>query len=186
MKLTVTKTPLDGVVLIDTHYVHDERGFFIESWHQRDYAAAGLPMTFVQDNHSRSQRGVLRGLHYQNLSAPLGKLIRCTAGTIFDVAVDLRAGSPTFGHWTAAELSSDNKRQIYIPPGFAHGFQALSDAEVQYKQTGFYTLEAEGTIAWDDPDVGVAWPLPNPTLSARDRRGTTLREYMTQPAFRYE
>src|SRR5262249_43555489 len=135
MQITVTKTPLDGVVLIDTKYFKDERGFFIESWHQRDYAAAGLSMTFVQDGHSRSPRGVLRGLHYQDMTAPMGKLLRCTVGEIFDVAVDLRVGSPTFGRWMSVVLSADNKRQIYIPAGFAHGFQATSDVvEVQYRQ----------------------------------------------------
>jgi dTDP-4-dehydrorhamnose 3,5-epimerase len=186
MKLTVTPTPLDGVLLIDTAYVQDARGFFLESYHQRDYAAAGLTRTFVQDNHSRSEQGVLRGLHYQDLTAPLDKLVRCTLGAIFDVAVDLRVGSPTFGRWTAIELSQENKRQIYIPAGFAHGFQALSEsAEVQYKQTGFYHHEAEGTIAWNDPDLAIAWPLGEPTLSARDQRGASLRDYAAHPAFRY-
>src|SRR5438105_4695295 len=144
MKITVTKTPLDGVMLIDTPYFQDERGFFIESWHQRDYAQAGLPVVFVQDGHSRSLRGVLRGLHYQDMTAPMGKLLRCTIGTIFDVAVDLRVGSPTFGRWFGVELSAETKRQIYIPAGFAHGFQAIADVvEVQYKQTGFYTPASE-------------------------------------------
>src|ERR1051326_4697796 len=144
MKITVTKTPLEGVVLIDTPFSKDERGFFIESWHQRDYADAGLPMTFVQDGHSRSPRGVLRGMHYQDMTAPMGKLLRCTVGTIFDVAVDLRVGSPTFGKWFGVELSADTKRQIYIPAGFAHGFQATSEEiEVQYKQTGFSTPPAQ-------------------------------------------
>jgi dTDP-4-dehydrorhamnose 3,5-epimerase len=185
MKLTVTKTLLEGVVLIDTQYVQDERGFFIETWHQRDYALAGLPMTFVQDNHSRSSRGVLRGLHYQDERAPLGKLIRCTVGEIFDVAVDLRVGAPTFGQWMSAELSVANKRQIYVPPGFAHGFQALSEfADVQYRQTAFYTPEAEHTIAWDDPDIAVAWPIVPPILSRRDQQGQALRDYRESPAFR--
>lgn len=186
MKITVTKTPLDGVVLVDTKFFQDERGFFIESWHQRDYAEAGLAMTFVQDGHSRSPRGVLRGMHYQDMTAPMGKLLRCTVGEIFDVAVDLRVGSPTFGKWFSVELTAANKTQIYIPAGFAHGFQALGDVvEVQYRQTGFYTPSSEGTLAWNDPDVGIAWPIPNPTLSGRDQKGMTLKQYLQKPAFRF-
>lgn len=186
MKITVTRTPLDGVVLIDTKYFQDDRGFFIESWHQRDYAEAGLTMTFVQDGHSRSPRGVLRGMHYQDMTAPMGKLLRCTLGEIFDVAVDLRVGSPTFGRWFGVELTAGDKRQIYIPAGFAHGFQALTEfVEVQYRQTGFYTPPSEGTLAWNDPDVGIPWPIPDPTLSARDRKGMTLQQYLQKPAFRY-
>jgi dTDP-4-dehydrorhamnose 3,5-epimerase len=185
MKITVTKTALDGVVLIDTAFFQDERGFFIESWHQRDYASHGLDMTFVQDGHSRSPRGVLRGLHYQDMTAPMGKLLRCTIGTIFDVAVDLRVGSPTFGKYVGVELSADNKRQIYIPAGFAHGFQAVADVvEVQYKQTGFYTPSSEGTLSWNDPEVNIQWPIPNPQLSARDQKGMTLKQYLEKPAFR--
>ncbi|OFW05503.1 MAG: dTDP-4-dehydrorhamnose 3,5-epimerase [Acidobacteria bacterium RIFCSPLOWO2_02_FULL_67_36] len=185
MKITVTETPLSGVVLVDTHYFHDDRGFFIESWHRRDYADAGLTMTFVQEGHSRSGRGVLRGLHYQDMTAPMGKLVRCTLGRIIDVAVDLRVGSRTFGKWTSVELTAENKRQIYVPEGFAHAFQTLSDvAEVQYKQTGFYTPSSEGTLAWNDPDVGIEWPLPDPILSERDKRGMSLKQYLEKPAFR--
>ena len=186
MKITVTETPLSGVVLVDTHYFHDDRGFFIESWHRRDYADAGLTMTFVQEGHSRSGRGVLRGLHYQDMTAPMGKLVRCTLGRILDVAVDLRVGSRTFGNGTSVELTAENKRQIYVPEGFAHAFQTLSDvAEVQYKQTGFYTPSSEGTIAWNDPDVGIEWPLPDPLLSERDKRGMSLKQYLEKPAFTY-
>jgi dTDP-4-dehydrorhamnose 3,5-epimerase len=186
MQVTVTRTSLEGVVLIDIPFFQDDRGFFIETWHQREFAAAGLTMTFVQENHSRSQRGVLRGLHYQDGTAPLGKLIRCTYGEVFDVAVDIRAGSPTFGQWVSVELSAGNKRQIYVPPGFAHGFQAVSDAaEIQYKQTAFYTPEAEGTIAWNDSDLAISWPIATPTLSARDRKGLSLEDYLRQPAFHY-
>src|SRR5260221_1686802 len=186
MKLTVTDTPLSGVVLIDTKFFQDDRGFFIESWHQRDYAEAGLTMPCVQEGHSRSARGVLRGLHYQDTTAPMGKLVRCTVGRILDVAVDLRVGSPTFGKWFGVELTADHKRQIYVPEGFAHGFQALSDVvEVQYKQTGFYTPSSEGTVSWNDPDIGVEWPIPDPVLSDRDRRGTSLKAYQENPAFRY-
>jgi len=186
MKITITETPLSGVVLIDTHYFQDDRGFFIETWHQRDYAQAGLTMNFVQEGHSRSGRGVLRGLHYQDMTAPMGKLLRCTVGRIFDVAVDLRVGSPTFGKWVSVELTADNKRQIYIPEGFAHAFQALSDVvEVQYGQTGFYTPSSEGTIAWNDPDLGIEWPIADAVLSERDKRGTSLKQYLEKPAFTY-
>ena len=186
MKITVTKTALEGVVLIDTKYFQDDRGFFIESWHQRDFADAGLTMTFVQEGHSRSARGVLRGLHYQDMTAPMGKLVRCTVGSILDVAVDLRVGSPTFGKWVGVELTADNKRQIYVPEGFAHGFQALSEVvEVQYKQTGFYTPSSEGSVAWNDPDIGVEWPIADPTLSDRDKRANSLKAYQEKPAFKY-
>jgi len=186
MKITVTKTALEGVVLIDTKYFQDDRGFFIESWHQRDFADAGLTMTFVQEGHSRSARGVLRGLHYQDMTAPMGKLVRCTVGSILDVAVDLRVGSPTFGKWVGVELTADNKRQIYVPEGFAHGFQALSEVvEVQYKQTGFYTPSSEGSVAWNDPDIGVEWPIAEPTLSDRDKRANSLKAYQEKPAFKY-
>ncbi len=184
MKPRVTSTPLSGVVILDFHSFDDERGFFFEPWHARDFAAAGLDLQFVQEGHSRSVRRVLRGLHYQDMTAPMGKLVRCTVGSIFDAVVDLRAGSPTCGQWFAVELTAANRRQLYIPPGFGHGFQALSDvAEVQYKQTGYYTPASEGTIAWNDPDVGVEWPLPDPIVSDRDKRGTPLQEYLKSPAF---
>ncbi len=184
MKTTLTTTPLKDLVVIDIDYFEDERGFFIESWHQRDFAAAGLDLTFVQEGHSRSGKGVLRGLHYQDTTAPMAKLLRCTVGRIFDVAVDLRMSSPTFGKWLGVELSAENKRQIYVPVGFAHGFATLSDvAEVQYKQTGFYTPPSEGGIRWNDPDVGVDWPIKDPTLSERDRTSQSLAEYRTSPAF---
>jgi dTDP-4-dehydrorhamnose 3,5-epimerase len=184
VKVRVSQTPLSGVVLIDIDYFKDERGFFIESWHERDFAAAGLDLRFFQEGHSRSGHRVLRGLHYQDMTAPMGKLLRCTVGSVFDVAVDLRASSPTFGQHFATELSADNKRQIYIPPGFAHGFQVVSDvAEVQYKQTGFYTPSSEGSIAWNDPDVAIPWPVPDPILSDKDKRAVRLKEYALHPAF---
>ena len=185
MKITVTPTALEGVVLIDTPFAEDARGFFLESWNERDFSAAGLSMHFVQDNHSRSPRGVIRGLHYQDMRAPMGKLVRCTLGAVFDVAVDLRAGSPTCGKWVSVELTAANKRQIYVPAGFAHGFQALSEmVEVQYKQTEFYRPETEGSVAWNDPDLAIAWPIPNPTLSARDAKAASFKEYLARPAFR--
>ncbi len=188
MKITVTDTPLAGVLLIDTPFNYDDRGFFLEAWHAGDYEAAGLGVPFLQDNHSRSQRGVLRGLHFQDMRAPLAKLVRCTAGSIFDVAVDLRAGSPTFGRWFGTELTARDARQLFVPVGFAHGFQALTDiVEVQYKQTGYYAPEAETSIAWNDPEIGVAWPLDAPLLSERDRaRSISLRQYAQSPAFAYQ
>jgi dTDP-4-dehydrorhamnose 3,5-epimerase len=172
------------VVLLDIDYFKDARGFFIEPWHQRDFAEAGLDLQFLQEGHSRSAARVLRGLHYQNMTAPMGKLLRCTLGSIFDVAVDLRRSSPTFGGHVGVELSADSMRQIYIPPGFAHGFQVLSDvAEVQYKQTAFYTPASEGTISWNDPEIGIKWPVADPILSERDKRGQSLQEYAKNAAF---
>ena len=184
MKTTLTTTPLEDLVLIDIDYFEDGRGFFIESWHQRDFAAAGLDQTFVQEGHSRSGKGVLRGLHYQDMTAPMAKLLRCTVGRIFDVAVDLRMSSSTFGQCFGVELSAENKRQIYVPVGFAHGFATLSDvAEVQYKQTGFYAPASEGGIRWNDPDVRVDWPIKDPILSERDRNSQSLAAYRKNPVF---
>ena len=186
MDISVTKTKLEGVVLIDTDFFRDERGFFIEAWHAERYREHGLPDSFVQDNHSRSARKVLRGLHYQDMTAPMGKLVRCTAGAILDVAVDLRAGSPTLGQWVSAELTADSMRQIWVPDGFAHGFATLSEfAEVQYKCTGLYTPSSEGSIAWNDPDVSVEWPFDDPVLSPRDQAGASLKQYLEDPAFHY-
>lgn len=186
MKPRLIETSLKDLVLVEIDYCQDERGFFIESWHKRDFAAAGLDLKFVQENHSRSGRDVLRGMHYQDMTAPMGKLLRCTAGAIFDVAVDLRVGSPTFGKWFGVELTAENKKQIYVPIGFAHGFLTLSNAaEVQYKQTGFYTPSSEGTLAWNDPGVGIAWPIASPILSKRDSAGMSLPCYLKKPAFHY-
>jgi dTDP-4-dehydrorhamnose 3,5-epimerase len=186
METHVTPTELEGVVLIDIDFFRDERGFFIESYHRARFSEQGLDYEFLQDNHSGSRAKVLRGLHYQDETAPMGKLVRCTEGAIYDVAVDLRAGSPTFGHWTGAELSAENMRQIMVPSGFAHGFVTLSDrAQVQYKCTGYYTPSAEGTISWNDPDIDIQWPVPDPILSARDQAGMSLREYQSKPAFSY-
>ena len=184
MKLDVTKTPLDGLVVIDIDHFKDERGFFIESWHQRDFEEAGLALEFVQEGHSRSGPRVLRGLHFQDTTAPMGKLLRCTRGAIFDVAVDLRASSPTFGKWFGIELNEDNKTQIYVPAGFAHGFQAIADVvEVQYKQTGFYTPASESTLSWNDPEVGIEWPLADPIQSKRDQNGSALKRFRENPVF---
>ncbi len=184
MDIKISKTKIDGPVVIDTDYFKDERGFFIENYHRDRFEAHGLKDSFVQDNHSRSVRGVLRGLHYQDMTTPMGKLVRCTLGEIFDVAVDLRVGSSTFGKWVSVQLSADTMRQFFVPPGFAHGFLALSEfAEVQYKCTGFYSPPSEGTLAWNDPQVGIDWPIADPIVSARDSAGMTLVEYIARPAF---
>ena len=185
MKTKVSETSLDGVYVIEVDYFQDERGFFIESWHKRNFAEAGLSFDFVQDNHSRSSRGVLRGLHYQDMRAPLVKLVRCTVGTVFDVAVDLRVSSPTFGKWFGLELTEENKKQLLVPIGFAHGFLTLSDVcEIQYKQTEYYQPQTEGGIAWNDPDIDIRWPLGNPTMSQRDQNQPSLKQYLQNPAFR--
>lgn len=185
MKVHITKTDLPDLVIVDVDHFSDERGFFMETWNRREFAEAGLDLDFVQDNHSRSSRGVLRGLHYQDMTAPLGKLVRCTLGAIYDVTVDIRTGSPTFGRWFGIELTAENKRQLYVPAGFAHGFATLSEvAEVQYKQTGYYVPSAEGVLIWNDPEVGVRWPIQDPTLSRRDQQGMSLQEYLKNPAFR--
>lgn len=171
-------TPLPDVKLIEPAVFGDERGFFLEAWNARDFAAAGLEAAFVQDNHSRSEAGVLRGLHYQ-VQEPQGKLVRVTAGRVYDVAVDIRRSSLTFGCWFGAELSAANKRMLWVPPGFAHGFLTLEDGtDFLYKCTAFYRPEHERTIAWDDPAIGIVWPLDgaSPKLSAKDRMGTRLAQ----------
>ena len=186
MNIRVTPSRIPDVKVIDTEFFRDERGFFIESYHRRQYVQQGMGDEFLQDNHSRSKRGVLRGFHYQDESAPMGKLVRCLQGAILDVAVDLRAGSPTFGTWVAEELTADNKRQLMVPVGFGHAFIALTDdAEVFYKCTGYYEPSAEGGVAWNDPDIGVDWPIAAPVLSQRDQHHPSLREYLAHPAFTY-
>jgi dTDP-4-dehydrorhamnose 3,5-epimerase len=186
LKITIKPTRLKDVLLITTDYFVDERGFFIENWSRRVYHEAGFDVEFVQDNHSRSRGGVLRGLHYQDMSAPMGKLVRCTLGRIFDVAVDLRVGSPTFAQWVGAELSEETMDQLWVPPGFGHGFAVLSEgADVQYKQSGYYEPSAEGTLAWNDPQVGITWPVVDPLVSEKDSRGMLLEEYLEAPAFGY-
>jgi dTDP-4-dehydrorhamnose 3,5-epimerase len=185
--IKVTKTKLDGVVVIDTDFFRDERGFFIEVYHKERFAEHGLPYEFVQDNHSRSAKKVLRGFHYQDMTAPMGKLIRCTVGAVLDVAVDLRVGSPTFGQWVGVELTADNMRQIMVPEGFGHAFVTLSEfAEVHYKCSGLYTPSSEGGVRWDDPEIGVEWPFDDPVLSARDTSSPSLAAYLRAPAFQYK
>lgn len=184
MKVHVTTTPIEGLLIVNIDFFRDERGFFIESWHKRAFAEVGLDANFVQDSHSRSTHRVLRGLHYQDMRAPLAKLVRCTVGNILDVGVDLRANSPTFGKWFSIELNPENKTQLFVPVGFAHGFVTLSDVcEVQYKQTGFYEPETEGGISWNDPDIGIAWPINDPILSKRDQNQISFRQYRENPAF---
>jgi dTDP-4-dehydrorhamnose 3,5-epimerase len=177
MQFTATEIP--DVVLIEPHVYGDERGFFMETFHTERFAAHGIPDDFVQDNHSGSSQGILRGLHYQIRQAQ-GKLIRVVAGDVFDVAVDLRRSSPTCGRWVSQILSARNKQQLWIPPGFAHGFYVLSEwTEVVYKATDFYAPEWERTLLWNDPQLGIEWPLISgapPILSAKDANGTLLRE----------
>lgn len=187
MDMRVIPTRIPDVMIIDTDFFQDERGFFIESYHKQRYAQHGIYYEFVQDNHSRSRRGVLRGFHYQDDSAPMGKLVRCVFGEILDVAVDLRVGSPSFAQWVGVELTAANKRQVMVPQGFGHAFLTLSDsAEVLYKCTGSYTPAAEGTVAWNDPEINVDWPIAEPILSLRDQNGMSLREYLENPAFKYQ
>jgi len=172
----VERGALAGVLLLEPKVFGDARGFFFESYNRRTFAAVtGLDVEFVQDNHSRSSRNVLRGLHYQ-LRQPQGKLVRVTAGEVWDVAVDLRRASATFGRWTAAALSAESRRMMWVPAGFAHGFLVLSEhAEVQYKTTDYYAPEHERTLLWNDPALAIAWPLAgDPVLADKDRRGTPL------------
>jgi dTDP-4-dehydrorhamnose 3,5-epimerase len=178
--ITVVPTPLDGVVVIEPRVFEDDRGFFMEIFNAADFAAAGLPSEFVQDNHSRSTRGVLRGLHYQYPQWQ-GKLVRAIQGEIFDVAVDIRRTSPGFGRWYGIRLSASNRRQLYIPAGFAHGFCVLSDtADVIYKCTTAYKPADDAAIRWDDPDIGIEWPVSAPAVSDKDARGKSLRSLPRQ------
>ncbi|WIT10064.1 dTDP-4-dehydrorhamnose 3,5-epimerase [Paucibacter sediminis] len=178
MKLVPTRLP--GLFEVAPKVYGDTRGFFYESWNQRAFEQAiGTPVNFVQDNHSRSRRGVLRGLHFQRKPHAQGKLVRCIRGNVFDVAVDLRTGSPTYGQWEGRELSEQNQRQFWIPPGFAHGFVVLSEsADFLYKTTDYYAPECEGVVRWDDPQLGIAWPnIGEPfTLAEKDAAAPLLAE----------
>jgi len=186
MEAKVTSTPLAGLFVVEGRCFRDGRGFFSETWHRAEFAELGIGGDFVQDNLSRSTHRVLRGLHYQGNPSPAGKLVRTSRGAVFDVAVDIRHGSPTYGKWHGVELSEENGRQLWVPAGFAHGFQVLSDlADVQYKVTAYYAPDAEGAIAWDDPEIGVEWPLPDPVISKRDTAAPSFREYTASPAFRH-
>jgi len=183
--MKIHPTPLAGAFVIQPTVHGDARGFFMESWNQRTFAESGITADFTQDNHSRSVRSVLRGLHYQAGDAAQGKLVRAARGAVYDVIVDLRRSSPTFGKWHGEVLSEENQRQIWAPPGFAHGFLVLSEsADFLYKCTGRWQPDAERTLAWNDPEVGVAWPLEGtaPILSEKDRtRGRSLRDVEAFP-----
>jgi dTDP-4-dehydrorhamnose 3,5-epimerase len=180
--MQVTPTAIPEVLLIEPKVFGDERGFFFESWNARTLAAAGLEADFVQDNHSRSRRNVLRGLHYQ-IEHAQGKLVRVVAGEVFDVAVDLRRSSPTFGRWVGETLSAANKRMLWVPPGFAHGFVVRSDAaEFLYKTTDYWYPEHERTLLWNDPALAIAWPLDGaPILAAKDAAGLPLAAATAYP-----
>ena len=176
--MKVTPTTIPDVLVIEPKVFGDARGFFFESFNQKAFnQATGMNLDFVQDNHSRSAKGVLRGLHYQ-IEQPQGKLVRVVRGTVFDVAVDIRKGSPTFGKWAGVELTEDNHRQMWVPPGFAHGFLVLSDsADFLYKTTGYWAPEFERSILWSDPVIGIEWPIDQaPLLSIKDRNSKLLKD----------
>ncbi len=176
--MRVIDTKLAGVKIIEPRVFGDARGFFLETFQADRYAEAGIASPFVQDNHSRSGQGVLRGLHFQK-TKPQGKLVRVVRGEVYDVAVDIRLGSPTFGQWEGVVLSDNNKRQYGLPPGFAHGFVVLSDrADFEYKCTDYYDPGDEGCLLWNAPRVGIDWPIANPLLSAKDQQGLRLEELL--------
>ena len=179
MPFQTTKTCLEGVLLVQSPVFEDERGVFQETWNDSSFQKAGLPINFVQDNFSHSHPGVIRGLHYQ-IRQPQGKLIRVTRGSVLDVAVDLRRNSPTFGEHITVQLREHDKKMLWVPPGFAHGFQVLGDgpADVHYKCTDYYCPEGERTIIWNDPDLAIAWHQPekDPVISAKDRAGQAFAQ----------
>lgn len=177
--MRVTETSLPGVLLIEPKVFGDSRGFFFEGYHERRYQEAGIKGRFVQDNRSRSTRGVLRGLHYQ-LHHPQGKLVSVYAGEVYDVAVDIRLGSPTYGNYYGIHLKAEEHKQVYIPPGFAHGFCVLSDsADFIYKCTDYYNPDDEKGLQWNDPALGIQWPITDPELSGKDTENPTLEELRT-------
>ena len=182
--MRVAPTVIPDVLLVEPRVFGDERGFFFESWNRREFERNGIGTDFVQDNHSKSARGILRGLHYQTEHAQ-GKLVRVIAGEVFDVAVDLRRSSPSFGRWVGAYLSAENRHMLWIPAGFAHGFYVTSEsAEFVYKCTDYYRPEYEVTLRWDDPQLGIGWPLiagKQPLLSAKDARGLSFADAPTYP-----
>ena len=180
-RLNIRETNLPGVLIIEPKVLGDDRGFFMETYRIDAFRAAGIAEEFVQDNHSRSSRGVLRGLHYQEPGAQ-GKLVRCTRGALFDVAVDIRRGSPSFGRWFGIELTEANKLMLWIPPGYAHGFCALEDGtDLVYKCTTLYAPAADRSILWNDPDIGIEWPIASPLLSAKDIAAPRLRDASVLP-----
>jgi len=183
--MNIQETKLPGALIIEPRVFGDERGYFCETYNEARYAAAGLPARFVQDNLSFSRRGVLRGLHFQNPN-PQGKLVSVLQGEVFDVAVDIRVGSPTFGQWVSVNLSAENKRQFYIPEGFAHGFCVTSETALfAYKCTDVYNPQAEGSVLWNDPDLNIPWPVSAPELSAKDAQGIRLADFPTDRLPRY-
>ena len=179
-KFQFIETGIEGLMVVEPAVFGDNRGYFMETYHQQEFQEAGLGMTFVQDNQSKSRRGVLRGLHFQKKN-PQGKLVRAISGEVFDVAVDLRKGSKTYGKWYGVVLNGENKKQFYVPEGFAHGFLVLSEtAEFVYKCTRFYDPSDEGGLMWNDPEIGVVWPVPadvEPVLSEKDEKHPSFREF---------
>lgn len=181
MGITIDSCPLDGVVVLIPDTFRDNRGFFIEAYRADRFAELKLPSSFVQENHSGSRQGVIRGLHFQ-WDPPMGKLMRVTVGKAFLVAVDIRKGSPSLGKWCGVEASAENRRQVWAPAGFARGFCAMSElAEVQYQVTGLYNPRAESCIRWDDPEIGINWPTAAVLVSEKDRNAQTLSEWMRSP-----
>lgn len=181
--MNIIQTPLPDAVVIEQKVFGDARGFFLETFHSGRFGAAGLPTQFVQDNWSRSAKNTLRGLHFQHPKAQ-GKLVWCVRGAVFDVAVDLRRGSPAFGKWFGVELTEANKKQFWVPPGFAHGFCVLSEeADFVYKCTDLYAPEYEQSLLWNDPAVGVQWPVSSPLLSAKDQKGLPLAQLTNLPEY---
>ena len=184
MQIKIESRHLREVVVIVPDIFQDSRGFFSETFRADQFHSLGLPTNFVQDNHSRSAKGVVRGLHFQ-WDPPMGKLMRVTVGSAFLVAVDIRKGSPTLGKWCGVEASAENRRSVWAPAGFARGFCALSDStEIQYKCTGIYNSQAESGILWNDPKIGIEWPVREPSLSAKDQKAQTLEEWLARPESR--
>jgi len=185
--MQIEHTSLPGVLIITPRVFKDPRGFIFESYNQETFRAHGIETVFVQDNHSKSARGTLRGLHFQLAPMAQDKLVRCVRGMIWDVAADIRIGSPTFGRWVGVELSADNFRQFFVPAGFAHGFCVLSEeAEVLYKTSAVYSQAHERGIAWDDAELAITWPVTEPLLSDRDRAAPSLADYLAGTPFVYE
>lgn len=177
MPFTFSRSEIEGVIVVEPRVFLDDRGFFMETYKMPDFVAAGITAPFVQDNHSRSTKGILRGLHFQKPPFAQGKLVRATVGEIFDVAVDIRKGSPTYGRWVGIILSEDNKKMLWVPAGFAHGFQVLSDiAEVMYKVTSVYAPHAESGVVWNDEDLDIHWPIKDAVLAQRDKEWPRFKD----------